>query len=65
MYSAGGHYIGYKEVPAWHQWMNLPVALVALLSILLGLGVVYALNGKEMFKSNSRPPINITNDLPF
>jgi hypothetical protein len=63
MYSAEGHYIGCKEVPAWYRWMNLPVVLVALLSILLGLGVVYALNGKGTF--NNKPSISKTNDLPF
>lgn len=65
MYSAGGHYIGYKEVPAWHQWMSIPAAMVIMLSILLGVGIVFALNGKEMFNRKPSPPVTITNDLPF
>lgn len=63
MYSADGHYIGYKEVPFWHKWINTPVVLVILVSILLGLGVVYALNGTDIF--NSKPSVVLTNDLPF
>lgn len=67
MYSSGGFYIGSEEVPIWHQWMSIPVAMVICFSILLGVGVVAALNGKDMFHSKSRPspPISLINDLPF
>jgi hypothetical protein len=62
MYSAGGHYIGSKEVPYWHTWISLPTICIAIISILIGLGIIIGLNG--MPKSHNSQ-VNITNTLPF
>jgi len=64
MYSADGYYIGCKEVPRWHTYIPLPTGfLIILISILLGIGVIVALNVMSSFEN--RPSISITNDLPF
>lgn len=63
MYSGTGHYIGCKEIPYWHTLIQLPTIAIVITSILIGLGIIVALNGMPQF--NHRPSVSITNDLPF
>lgn len=63
IYSTTGHYVGYKEVPFWYTWINTSAILLTILSVLIGIGIIVALNGISI--SNNKPSIFITNDLPF
>lgn len=62
MYSAGGHYIGSKEVPYWHTWISLPTIVITTISILIGLGIII---GMSNLPHSHNSKVNITNDLPF
>lgn len=63
MYSAEGHYIGCKQVPNWHSKIQLPAIFIVVTSILIGIGIIIALNGVPNFNRQSAQ--SVTRDLPF
>jgi len=63
IYSAGGYYIGCKQIPAWRTYIQLPTVAIIMASILLGIGVIVALNGLPLFNMDSST--STTNPLPF
>lgn len=62
MFSASGHYIGSKEVPRWFTWFNAKTITIAILSIILGLGIIFGMNS---LPHSHNYKVNVTNALPF
>lgn len=62
--SAEGIYLGSKEVPRWYTWFNAKsiTIIIIILSILLGIGIIFGLNGMP---HSHNYKVNATNALPF
>lgn len=63
MFTAEGRFIGSKEVPYWHTWIKLPVAILVTIATLITLGITIATN--NLSTNSTKPSATITNDLPF
>lgn len=61
-FSAEGIYLGSKEVPRWHTWFNAKSITIIILSILLGISIIFGLNNMT-YSYNYK--VNVTNALPF
>lgn len=61
-FSAEGIYLGSKEVPRWHTWFNAKSIAIIILSILLGIGIIFGLNGMP---HSHNYKVSVTNALPF